>query len=64
FKPDRVNYPVRLKLKLKVFGKESEEKPFYKRVFLSNACKASIRISTLYGMPVFSHGKQIHPSFP
>ncbi len=45
--PDRLFYPVRLKLLLKVFGKESEEKTFYKRVFLSNACKISMRISFL-----------------
>ncbi len=36
-----------LKFKLKVLGKEFEEKPFFKRVFLNNTCKTSVRTSAL-----------------
>ena len=34
--------PMGVNFKLKVLGKEFEEKPFFKRVFLNNMYKASI----------------------
>jgi hypothetical protein len=34
---------------LKVLGKEFEEEPFFKRVFLNITCKTSIRVLLLSG---------------
>ncbi|MBQ6181479.1 MAG: hypothetical protein IJK31_07315, partial [Ruminococcus sp.] len=36
-----------LNLMLKVLGKEFEEEPFFKRVFLNITCKTSIRATLL-----------------
>ena len=37
-----------LNLMLKVLGKEFEEEPFFKRVFLNITCKTSIRVPPLW----------------
>ncbi|MBQ6170830.1 MAG: hypothetical protein IJK30_12845, partial [Ruminococcus sp.] len=42
-----------LNLMLKVLGKEFEEEPFFKRVFLNITCKTSIRVPPLCGAHLF-----------
>ncbi|MBR1432185.1 hypothetical protein, partial [Ruminococcus sp.] len=47
-----------LNLMLKVLGKEFEEEPFFKRVFLNITCKTSIRVPPLWECFLFDRGFQ------
>ena len=46
-------HPMGLKLNTKVLGKEFEEEPFFKRVFLNNSCKNSYKNNTDNGTVYF-----------